>query len=59
MQRPGEQCKGCEDYWRSRGKQPMTLRRLAGTTVNEKTVVAACSYCDGEPIFNYKKPDAS
>lgn len=57
MQKPGEPCKECADFWKARGKQPMTLRRLAGTTINKNIVVAACAHCDGEPIFSYRQQD--
>jgi hypothetical protein len=48
MQKVGDVCEGCREQWEDKGKEPMALQKLPGSTMNHKLIVPACEYCDGD-----------
>lgn len=50
MQKMGEVCENCRETHEKWEKEPQILRRLGGTTMNNKMIVPYCAYCDGDEI---------
>lgn len=55
MQKVGDVCGTCREFWEKRGKEPKVLQR-AGATKNHNAIVPLCPFCDGDAlkIFNNK-----
>jgi hypothetical protein len=50
MQKVGDVCENCSDFWTKKEKEPKVLKRLSGVSQNNKMVVPACEYCDGDAL---------
>jgi hypothetical protein len=50
MQKVGDACDNCREFWEKKNKEPKTLKRLGGVTQNHKVIVPACEYCDGDAL---------
>lgn len=49
MQKVGDICSNCVEFWKNRKKTGKVLVR-GGTTMNHKTVVPLCPFCDGDAV---------
>lgn len=58
MQKSGDVCEGCREFWEGRKKEPKVLQAI-GKTENKKVPVPVCDYCDGPAleIFHTQKLD--
>ena len=49
MQKVGDICDNCRPKWEKKKVEPRVLQRLGET--ESGAVVPACTYCDGEFVF--------
>ncbi len=55
IRKVGDDCMDCADHWDSQNKPRKKLARL-NSTMNKKTMVLVCPYCDGERAIELAKP---
>jgi hypothetical protein len=59
MQKPGDVCENCREFWEKQDKEPKVLQRV-GSTQEHKLIVPVCEYCDGPALeFHRQRKDAA
>lgn len=53
MQKPGDVCENCREFWEKQELEPKVLQRI-GSTIEHKIIVSACEYCDGPALEIYR-----